>query len=844
MADAEVWQEVQDKNSNKIYYFNKKTRETSWTKPANATIIPLAGTVSGASAAKPKLPPNWIETIDSTTNKPYYYNKVTKETSWSAPKEEAPKPVEAPKPAEVPVSKPVEVPVVKPAEAPAAKPAETPASSNASADAGGADGNKNRRQRTGNVSPDGEWEEVVDPSTNKKYWYNRFTKATAWNLPSSAKVTKEKDDAHPTGTIKDNTVTQIQEKKEAAASTPAPAKAKEAEKPKEKPKAKGNDSDDDDDDNNEDSDDDKEEQSKNERPSDRMMKLKQALNDKETDPKSKVGGGGGDDEEDEDGEAYEFRFAKHRHGWLNRTFRVGKAYDESQLLTFKKSLIKKALLKKNRDLDAEAIQAHKNIMSYMGDRKSSKAPIEHARKLISNALTHPAGLRDEIYLQICKQTTDNPKLDSTMKGWELMVFCLASFPPSKQLKKFLTSYFNSTKESEEVDNKVKEFAAECLNRLEKIITIGQRKEVPSAHELECMKNMKPVPIRVNLVNGTFKTLHVDAYTFARDVEAMMIEKLKLSLATPFALYEGDAGDTNVERILEAKDRVLDVLAAWEKEPEVEEAKEVEKGVDPKLKKQPSQPKLVVQGPRFNQFLYKAKLVLKTSDPDVIADPEAVSMLYLQAIHDIVTFRYPVKEKDITVLAALQLQATFGDYQPDAHGPGWLVPKLSEYMPVHLLNNNKGKKSEQLCQEWEQKILEKYSKISGFTSLEAKLNYLDYVQEWPFYGATFFTVEQRQFKDYPSPILLGITCEGVILMHPQKKTLLENYPYTDIVTWGHSDERFIVVVGNIVQQRKLIFKTKHGKLMNNLIHDYVKFKVKNKVGGMPSESSKDTAAAAE
>jgi hypothetical protein len=90
----------------------------------------------------------------------------------------------------------------------------------------------------------------------------------------------------------------------------------------------------------------------------------------------------------------------------------------------------------------------------------------------------------------------------------------------------------------------------------------------------------------------------------------------------------------------------------------------------------------------------------------------------------------------------------------------------------------------------------------------------------FYGATFFTVEQRQFKDYPSPLTLGITSEGVLLMHPEKRTVLENYAFTDIVTWGHSDEKFIVVVGNIVQQRKLIFKTADGKPINHLIHDYV------------------------
>jgi hypothetical protein len=129
-------------------------------------------------------------------------------------------------------------------------------------------------------------------------------------------------------------------------------------------------------------------------------------------------------------------------------------------------------------------------------------------------------------------------------------------------------------------------------------------------------------------------------------------------------------------------------------------------------------------------------------------------------------------------------------------------------------------SDSLVAEWEQKILSKFMKgsltlssffrhqpilsavahlsfvciarasVSGFTALEAKLNYLDYVQEWTFYGATFFTVEQRQFKDYPSPLTLGINCEGVLLMHPEKRTVLENYAYTDIVTWGHSDEKFI------------------------------------------------------
>jgi len=267
-----------------------------------------------------------------------------------------------------------------------------------------------------------------------------------------------------------------------------------------------------------------------------------------------------------------------------------------------------------------------------------------------------------------------------------------------------------------------------------------------------------------------------------------------------------------------------------KEQQSKRAREKEERRREGQKKKPAKPAPGVFSakPKYSAFLYKAKLVLKTSDPDVMADPEAVNMIYIQAVHDVITWRYPVNEKDITVLAALQLQATFGNYNEETHTDNWLISKIDEIMPQHLLSKKgKNKKDEKLMKEWSQKILAKYQKVSGFTSQEAKLNYLDYVQEWTFYGATFFSVEQRQFKDYPSPLTLGITCEGVLLMHPEKKNVLENYQYTDIVTWGHSDEKFIIVVGNIVQQRKLIFKTVDGKAMNHLIHDYVKFKVKTK-----------------
>lgn len=799
------WTEATDPKTGKTYYYNKQTKKTQWTKPAEMEEAASTPAAAAATEDPENVAANWAESTDPKSGRKYYYNRVTKKTSWKMPpcmggEDTASTAAAAPAAASATT---------------AAAPAAAPAAAN---------------DDPANVPAN--WREATDPSSGRKYYYNKVTKVTSWKKPACL----DEDGGNAPAAAPAAPGAAAAAAPAAAAETPKkafdedflPGKKKkldsddeDAEKKTmarkklldsdddEKPKKKALDSDDD-----SDSGADSDADSDDEKGDDSAMKMKRAMHNRE------IGEARAKLEEEEDEEGDKFIFSKHRKGWLNRFLRLGDGHDEKLLLTFKKSMIRKALLKQNRDLDAEAVQLFKNIMSYMGDRKSSKKPTDHAKKMLKNLMLAPAGLRDEALFQLCKQTTENPRVESTVKGWELMMYCLATFPPSKGLKSFITDYLDkSAAEAAGTKPQIQVLAKSCKERLPLIVGLGQRRQVPSSLELDCLREGKPVPIRINLINGGFKTFNVEPYTLVQDVLDMCINKWSITVGAPFALYEA-APEPNVERILDPKDRILDVLAAWENRAllEKEEVKD-----DDKKKKGKDAP-VLKKDPNYSTFLFKAKLVLKTTNKELMSDPEAVNLIYLQAISDVCTSRYPCNEKDVTVLAALQLQAQHGDFKKDVHVAGWLLPKLNEYMPRELLTakKTKGSKSDK---EWEQLILAKYSKVTGFTALEAKLNYLDYVQEWVFYGCTFFMVEQRQFKDYPSPLVMGINSEGVILMHPEKRTVLENYAYTDIVTWGHSDEKFIIVVGNIVQQRKLIFKTNDGKPMNHLIHDYVKFKVK-------------------
>ena len=150
------WTEHKDPATGKAYYYNKLTKETTWEKPATrpgssippAPAAPKAPSVPGAPVAPGGLPPDWTEHKDPATGKAYYYNKLTKETTWD-----------------------------KPATRPGSSMPSAPAAPNAPSVPGAP------------IAPGGlpsDWTEHKDPATGKAYYYNKLTKETTWDKPAPA----------------------------------------------------------------------------------------------------------------------------------------------------------------------------------------------------------------------------------------------------------------------------------------------------------------------------------------------------------------------------------------------------------------------------------------------------------------------------------------------------------------------------------------------------------------------------------------------------------------------------------------------------------------------------------
>eukprot|EP00904_Undaria_pinnatifida_P004150 jgi/Undpi1/13736/HiC_scaffold_9.g03389.m1 len=370
---------------------------------------------------------------------------------------------------------------------------------------------------------------------------------------------------------------------------------------------------------------------------------------------------------------------------------------------------------------SEAVSTFGLIMGYMGDKKTKEPGMQILKSLQKRMLEGSEVFRDEVFCQVCKQTTSNPDANSDLRGWQLLLAILAVATPSQAL----AGCFKKHCEMGPVGSIPQTYAHYVLSALQKDPSLTPRTVAPCDVEIMALVQLSAVPVLVRLQDGNKVEVMADSWTSVTDLEKQIGAKLGLQDIAAFTVYE--VSNTDGQRALRSKDRVLDIVAQWRTQA------------------------CATGGVKKFQLFYQVRLHLRPNENDLAA----VKLTYLQAVHDLCAGTYMVSTEDCVQLAAFQLQASKGDYNKSTCTVSTLVKQLPELVPPQILaqpesDEFRGPK------DLAKKILAYYMmSLKGVSKKDARALFLGLMYEVPSFGRSYFEGEAMDHM-----VMIGIGANGV------------------------------------------------------------------------------------
>ncbi|KAM5316303.1 unconventional myosin-VIIa isoform 5-T7 [Glossophaga mutica] len=464
---------------------------------------------------------------------------------------------------------------------------------------------------------------------------------------------------------------------------------------------------------------------------------------------------------------------------------VSKARGKDRLWSHTREPLKQALLKKilgSEELSQEACMAFIAMLKYMGDYPSKRMrSVNELTDQIFEGALKAEPLKDEVYVQILKQLTDNHIRYSEERGWELLWLCTGLFPPSNILLPHVQRFLQSRKHCP--------LAIDCLQRLQKALRNGSRKYPPHLVEVEAIQH-KTTQIfhKVYFPDDTDEAFEVESSTKAKDFCQNISARLLLKSSEGFSLF------------VKIADKVISVpendfffdfvrhLTDW-----IKKARPVKDGIVPSLTYQ----------------VFFMKKLWTTTVPG--KDPMADSIFhYYQELPKYLRGYHKCTREEVLQLGALIYRVKFEEDK--SYFPS--IPKmLRELVPQDLIRQVSP-------DDWKRSIVAYFNKHSGKSKEEAKLAFLKLIFKWPTFGSAFFEVKQTTEPNFPEILLIAINKYGVSLIDPRTKDILTTHPFTKISNWSSGNTYFHITIGNLVRGSKLLCETSLGYKMDDLLTSYI------------------------
>lgn len=443
------------------------------------------------------------------------------------------------------------------------------------------------------------------------------------------------------------------------------------------------------------------------------------------------------------------------------------------------------ILYNDAEINQQAVQCFSSLLQFMGDaplqKGNSQTECLHQILLLGkeNEL-----LRDEIFCQIVKQITDNVNRSSCTLGWRLLNLSTGFFSCSGTLQPYLFRHLDILARS--TQNPYQELASVCIENLQRSLSFGGRRTIPSQVEMEAlMAGKSSRRIGVKLPGGVDFPIKIRSFSMAIDVVTDFCREMDItepSEINEFAIIANRDKDGTV-RPLHPEEYVFDYLLD-------------DLSISLSLRRVLWRSALSFNNDLYIDFHYQQVLEQYLSQQLRLAS-EAV--------------------QQTAQLAALQRLA-----EGDQSAP--TLVELRQYLPLQEANSS--------LEEVLSLCLGQMSQLQGLSTQDAKIQFIEFVVTLPQFGSNLFWVEKVNQRGIPSPCSVSISHDGVVFIHPKTQEQVFNIPLVDIQAMRTVRPKkqgklpgVEIDHGNPVRPKKITLQTKQAKelchilalLMKELVH---------------------------
>nr|XP_042709871.1 unconventional myosin-XV [Chrysemys picta bellii] len=456
--------------------------------------------------------------------------------------------------------------------------------------------------------------------------------------------------------------------------------------------------------------------------------------------------------------------------------------DVAEMLKFTKCPLQESLIEfPDSCLNRAAAEAFQAVMKFMGDW-----PLKGQTELdvvcaVLKLCADQEVMRDEVYCQIVKQTTDNtsPKMDSCQKGWRLLYILTAYYKCSEVLKPYLLWHLQETCRSPGAQ--FQGIAKACEQNLRKTFQFGGRREFPSSMELKAMVAGRSAKRQLFLLPGGIERhLKIKTCSVALDVIEEMCYEMGLHRPEAFdeyVIFAVTNGGQNV-RPVSRREYILDVATEMEQ-------------VD-------------------NSYMFWYRRVIWTQplkfDNELYVTMHYNQVLpdYLKGLFNILPPLQPSEQQcqQVSKLAALQHRAKDSMYLPTIH-------EVQGYVPPQFCRALK-------AQSWLNVVLQRMPQVQALSAHQARAQFLGLLSAFPTFGSSFFYIQSCSNNTIVSPCILAVNQNGLHFLNKDTHELIVKFSLKEIQstrtqrpTAGSSYPYVEIVLGDLMSQRMTQLQLEQG-----------------------------------